>query len=455
MSKIQTINPATNQVIKTFEEDSDTTILKSIEGANKFFEKYKKTSFAQRSKLMHKASDILLDEKERFAKLMTIEMGKPIKEAIAEIEKCAWVCRYYADNAERFLMDEKIKTEAASSFISYEPLGIILAVMPWNFPFWQVFRFAAPALMAGNVCLLKHASNVPQCALAIEEVFRKAKFGNAAFKTLLIGSACVSKIIEDDRVQAVTLTGSDIAGASVGEVAGRNIKKVVLELGGSDPFIVLEDADIETAAQTAVTSRMISTGQSCIAAKRFIVMEIIANDFVKLMKQKMSSLIIGDPMDEATEVGPLARMDMVDELSRQVEESIRKGAKVVLGADITERKGAYYSPTILKNVKPGMPVYNEEVFGPVAAIITVREEEEAIRVANDTKFGLGAAIWTADIEKGERLARRINAGCVFVNSIVKSDPRLPFGGIKKSGYGRELSYHGIREFVNIKTVWVN
>ncbi len=452
--KIASTNPATGKVIMQFSEYSDKDVMKYIDISQQAFETYKDVNFSDRSKLMKKASEILLRKKKHYAKIITLEMGKPISESIAEIEKCAWVCEYYADNTESLLKDEEIESDASRSFISFEPLGIILAVMPWNFPFWQVFRFAAPALMAGNVCLLKHASNVPQCALAIEEIFNKAQFPEGAFKTLLIGSNKVKKIIGDTRVQGVTLTGSDIAGSKVAELAGKNIKKTVLELGGSDPFIILSDAVIKDAAAAGIKSKMINAGQSCIAAKRFIVVKSVADDFMKLIIYYMKSLKVGDPMDSNTDIGPLARDDLAEHLLQQVRNSVKKGAEVIFGGDRPKRSGAYFNPTILYNVKKGMPAYDEEMFGPVAAIIVVENEEEAIQVANDSQYGLGASIWTTDIEKGTRLARKIQSGGVFVNGMVKSDPRVPFGGIKRSGYGRELSYLGIKEFLNQKTVWI-
>jgi succinate-semialdehyde dehydrogenase / glutarate-semialdehyde dehydrogenase len=426
----------------------------ALSKADSAFRKWKQVSFKERAGLMKSCASYLKDHKKDLAKLMVLEMGKPIREAIAEIEKCALACEYYAENAEVFLADKKISSDASSSYVSYEPLGCILAVMPWNFPFWQVFRFAAPSLMAGNVGILKHASNVPQCALAIEEIFIKAGFPEGVFQTLLIGSSKVEYLISNPVVKAVTLTGSEKAGSEVAALAGKYIKKSVLELGGSDPFIVLKDAELETAAATAVKSRMINTGQSCIAAKRFIVVKEIAEAFTQKMAEKMKKLKIGNPMEEATEVGTIAREDLVQSLLDQINKSVEKGAKIILGGDRPEMKGAFLNPAILTNVKPGMPAYEEEMFGPVASIIIAEDETDAIRIANDSRFGLAGAIWTKDQARGERLARLVESGSVFVNGMVKSDPRLPFGGIKSSGYGRELSIAGIHEFVNIKTIWI-
>jgi succinate-semialdehyde dehydrogenase/glutarate-semialdehyde dehydrogenase len=382
-------------------------------------------------------------------------MGKPVREGRVEAEKCAWVCEYYAENAARFLADEPVETDASASFVAFRPLGIVLAVMPWNFPFWQVFRFAAPGLMAGNAGLLKHASNVPGCALAIEEVFREAGFPEGLFRALLVGSERVEALIEHPLVRAVTLTGSATAGRAVAGAAGRNLKKTVLELGGSDPYVILEDADLEAAVETCVKSRLINSGQSCIAAKRFIVVEPVREAFERGFVERMARAIVGDPMDEGTDVGPQARADLRDDLHRQVEATIALGARCLLGGEVPDREGAWYPPTVLTDVKPASPGYEEELFGPVASIIPVADEAEAIQVANDTSFGLGAAVFTRNVERGRRIAaEELEAGACFVNGLVKSDPRLPFGGIKESGYGRELSAFGIREFVNVKSVWV-
>jgi succinate-semialdehyde dehydrogenase/glutarate-semialdehyde dehydrogenase len=404
---------------------------------------------------MRRAAGILRERAGAYARLMAEEMGKPVREGRVEAEKCAWVCEYYAENAARFLADEPVETDASASFVAFRPLGIVLAVMPWNFPFWQVFRFAAPGLMAGNAGLLKHASNVPGCALAIEEVFREAGFPKGLFRALLVGSERVEELIEHPLVRAVTLTGSGPAGRAVAGAAGRNLKKTVLELGGSDPYVILADADLEAAVETCVKSRLINSGQSCIAAKRFVVVEPVREAFERGFVERMARAIIGDPMDEATDVGPQARTDLRDDLQRQVEETIALGARLLLGGQVPDREGAWYPPTVLTDVKPGSPGYEEELFGPVASIIPVADEAEAIQVANDTSFGLGAAVFTRNVERGRRIAaEELEAGACFVNGLVKSDPRLPFGGIKESGYGRELSAFGIREFVNVKSVWV-
>ncbi len=452
---IVAMNPATNENIREYEEPTVEEVRDIIARADQAFTRWRKTPFSERAVLMHEAANILRDRAGEFARLMTLEMGKPIKDGRAEAQKCAWVCDYYAENAEQFLQRELVETDARKSFVTFQPLGVVLAVMPWNFPFWQVFRFAAPNLMAGNVGILKHASNVPGCAMAIEEIFREAGFPNDAFRTLLVGSSQVEAIIENPLVRAVTLTGSTPAGRAVAQKAGEMLKKTVLELGGSDPYVVLDDADLEAAVDTCVASRLINSGQSCIAAKRFIVTEKNRSEFERLYVQRMRAAKMGDPLQEDTEVGPQARHDLRDDLHEQVRESIRKGATLLLGGEIPDNTGAYYPPTVLTNVRQGMPAYHEELFGPVAAIIPVADETEAIRVANDSVFGLGAAIFTNDIKRGERIAaEELQAGCCFVNSFVKSDPRLPFGGIKESGYGRELAVYGIKEFVNIKTVYI-
>lgn len=452
---LTSINPANYKKIKSYAEMPDEEISKVISQTDEAFKSWKETSFAHRSKLMHNAASILRNNSEEYSLLMTTEMGKPIVQSRAEVEKCAWVCDYYADNAEKFLTDEFIKTEASKSFVSYQPLGVILAVMPWNFPFWQVFRFAAPNLMAGNAGLLKHASNVSGCALAIEDVFRKAGFPENLFRTILVSSKNASQVISNKKVQAVTLTGSVPAGKAVASLAGSLIKKTVLELGGSDPYIILEDADLEKAAMSCVTSRLINAGQSCIAAKRFIIVESVYDQFEKLYLDFMSKKKMGDPLDEINDLGPQASLQLRDELHDQVVRSIEQGAELILGGKIPELNGAYYPPTILKNVKPGMAAFDEELFGPVAALINAKDEDDAIELANKGVFGLGAAVFTNDIKRGERIAKeKLNAGCCFVNDFVKSDPRLPFGGIKESGYGRELSTFGIKEFVNIKTVYL-
>ncbi len=448
------INPATGEYLKEHPDHSAEEVISIIDQTHETWLSWKNTGFAQRSKLMHQAARILRENKAEYALLMTNEMGKVISGAWAEIEKCAWVCDFYADNAQAFLADELVETNASKSFITYEPMGIVLAVMPWNFPFWQVFRFAAPALMAGNAGVLKHASNVPGCALAIEDVFRKAGFPDHLFRTLMIPAQAVEPVIANQHVRAVTLTGSEAAGMQVASLAGRELKKTVLELGGSDPYIVLDDANIDICVETAAEARMINTGQSCIAAKRFIVVESRAAEFVEKLARIMSNMIIGDPLLEETQVGPMARLDLRDELHTQVRSTLAAGGRLVVGGNPMQGPGAYYESTVVADVQPGMSLYHEETFGPVAAIIPVRDTEAAVRVANDSDFGLGGSIWTQNVELGESLARRIESGAVFVNGMTISDPRLPFGGIKRSGYGRELSYFGIREFVNIKSIWI-
>ncbi|AFZ02726.1 NAD-dependent succinate-semialdehyde dehydrogenase [Calothrix sp. PCC 6303] len=457
---IATINPATGELVQQFEPLSDAEVTAKLDLAEEAFADYRLTSFELKSNFLNAAADILEQEKADFAKLMTLEMGKTYKSAIAEVEKCAIVCRYYAESAPGFLADSYVETDATKSYIKYQPLGIILAVMPWNFPFWQVFRFAAPALMAGNVGLLKHASNVPQCALAIEDIFHRAGFPQGVFQTLLVGAAKVKDLINDHRVMAATLTGSEPAGMSLASAAGNQIKKVVLELGGSDPFIVLASADLEVAATTAVASRMLNNGQSCIAAKRFIVEDAIASQFEQLLLEKFQNLKVGDPMLPDTDIGPLATANILQEIDQQVQNAVNKGAKVLIGGstatceDASLAKGNFYSPTIISNISPDNPVAKEEFFGPVAMLFPVPDIDAAIKLANDTPFGLAASAWTTDSHQQQRLINEIEAGAVFINTMVKSDPRLPFGGIKRSGYGRELSIQGIHEFVNIKTVWV-
>ncbi|MCF7805221.1 MAG: NAD-dependent succinate-semialdehyde dehydrogenase [Candidatus Marinimicrobia bacterium] len=451
---LRSVNPATENMISSYDEHSNAEIETTLKSATNAFEQWRELSFRGRAELMGRAAETLRTRNDEWAQLMTQEMGKPITEARAEVEKCAWVCDYYAGEAEKFLQTETVQTDAKKSMVRYEPLGPVLAVMPWNFPFWQVFRFAAPGLMAGNVGLLKHASNVPGCANAIEEIFRDAGFPDGVFQSLLIGSEKVGQIIRDDRVMAVTLTGSGIAGRNVAEIAGNSLKKTVLELGGSDPFLVLGDADIEKAVQVGVNARCINSGQSCIAAKRFIVVQERLGEFMQRYVEEMRTLKVGDPMNEETQIGPLAREDLRADLHDQVKQSMLDGADLLLGGDPVDGKGYFYQPTVLANVQKGMAVYEEETFGPVAAIIPAESEQDAIDIANDTKYGLGASLWTQDLDKAEALSRDIEAGCVFINEMVKSDPRLPFGGIKKSGYGRELSYHGIREFVNTKTIWI-
>jgi succinate-semialdehyde dehydrogenase / glutarate-semialdehyde dehydrogenase len=451
----QTINPASGAVVASYEETSPEAVQAIIASAHQAYLEWRSKSFSQRAALMRRAADVLRGNAREYARLMAEEMGKPVRDGIAEIQKCAGGCDFYAENAERFLAPEPVATEARKSYVAFNPLGVVLAVMPWNFPFWQVFRFASPGLMAGNAGVLKHASNVPGCALAIEQVFRKAGFPEHLFRTLLIGSKEVTAVIEHPLVRAVTLTGSGPAGRAVAGKAGAMLKKTVLELGGSDPYLVLEDADLEQAAALCTKGRLINTGQSCIAAKRFIVVDKVRSRFEELFVQRMSAAKFGDPLSEQTELGPLARHDLRDALHDQVQRSVAVGARCLLGGKIPDGPGAYYPPTVLTDVKKGMPAYQEELFGPVAAVIPVKDEEGAIAVANDSVFGLGGAVLTGDRERGERIAReRIESGCVFVNEAVRSDARLPFGGVKESGYGRELSNYGIKEFVNIKSVYV-
>jgi len=452
---IRAVNPTTGEIINAYKEMAPAQVARAIAQAHDAFLSWRHTSMAERAQRMHQAAKLLRDQATDHALLMAQEMGKPVKDGRAEVEKCAWVCDFYAEQAAQFLMPEVVETEASRSFVTFQPLGVVLAVMPWNFPFWQVFRFAAPALMAGNAGVLKHASNVPGCALAIAEVFRQTGFPEHLFETLLIGSAQVDAVIEHPLVKAVTLTGSTPAGQAVASKAGAMVKKTVLELGGSDPYIILADADIETSVRTCAASRLINSGQSCIAAKRFIVVESIREQVEARFVTEMQTARTGDPLEEDTTMGPLARHDLRDDLHQQVQASIAKGAHCLLGGTIPEGPGAFYPPTVLTHVRKGMPAYDEELFGPVAAIIAVPDEAEAIRVANDSIFGLGAAVFTQDKAKGERLAaQELEAGCCFVNTFVRSDPRLPFGGVKASGYGRELSHYGIKEFVNIKTVYV-
>lgn len=452
---MESINPATGKKIKSYPEFSSVKIQNIMNQAQAAFQLWRRQSFKKRGQKMKKAGQILRKNKEQYARLMAEEMGKPLVQGRSEVEKCAWVCDFYAQEAERYLSVELIKTDASKSFVAYEPLGIILAVMPWNFPFWQVFRCAAPTLMAGNAILLKHASNVCGCALAIEEVFKEAEFPDGLFRSLLIPGKKVGSLIEHPLIQAVTLTGSTQAGKSIAAQAGALVKKTVLELGGNDPYIILADADLEKTIETCVASRMINGGQSCVAAKRFIVVESILKKFTEEFVEKMRAHFMGPPMSPVTTLGPMARHDLRDQLHAQVQESIKQGARLLLGGNIPENPGAYYPPTVLTNVRRGMPAYEEELFGPVAVILKAKSEQEAITIANDTTFGLGAAVFTRDVKRGERIAaRELQAGCCFVNDFVKSDPRLPFGGIKQSGYGRELSSFGIREFVNVKTVYV-
>ena len=451
---IASINPTTGETLREFSALSAKQIEQKLQLAAGTFQTHRRTTFAERSRMMSRAAEILENEKQELGKLMTTEMGKPLKAAIGEAEKCAWVCRYYAENAERHLADEVVETNAKKSFVRFQPVGPVLAVMPWNFPFWQVFRFAAPALMAGNVGLLKHASNVPQCALAIEEIFRRAGFPEGVFQTLLVGSDAVEGILNDPRVVAATLTGSEPAGRSVASIAGKQIKKTVLELGGSDTFIVMPSANLQTAVTTAVKARTINNGQSCIAAKRFILAADIYDEFERRYVGEMQSLRVGDPMDESTEIGPLATPQIVNDLEEQVKKAVAAGARVLTGGKRPDRPGNFYEPTVLVDVDPRSPVSCEEIFGPVAMLFRVANIDEAISIANATQFGLGSAAWTNDAGEQAKFIEEIEAGCVFINGMVASDPRLPFGGVKNSGYGRELAEFGIREFVNIKTVWI-
>ncbi|WP_295771835.1 NAD-dependent succinate-semialdehyde dehydrogenase [uncultured Mucilaginibacter sp.] len=452
---IQSVNPANGQVIKVYEAHTDEQVAYKIKQTYDAWLRWRKSDSSLRSNLLLKLAAVLNKRKSELAELMAVEMGKPVKQGASEIDKCAAVCEYYADNAAKFLQEQIIETEAQKSYVTFNPIGVVLAVMPWNFPFWQVFRFLAPALAAGNCGVLKHASNVPGCALVIEDMVREAGFPDNVFQTLLAGNTQVDAIIENEYIKAVTLTGSTNAGIKVAQKAGSLLKKSVLELGGSDAYIILKDADLELAATTCTDSRLINSGQSCIAAKRFIVVEAIADKFTALMLEKMESKRVGDPLEQETEVGPQARVDLRNELHEQVQKSVAAGAKCILGGTIPEGENAFYPPTILTNVKKGMPAHDEELFGPVAAIIVAKDDVEAIEIANDSVFGLGGAIFTQDIKRGEHLAANdLEAGSCFVNSLVKSDPRLPFGGIKQSGYGRELGMFGIHEFVNIKTVYI-
>ena len=454
MSTIESVNPATEAVLARFDTHAARDVETALAQADAAFRQWREVPIADRAVPLRSLARILRERRERYGRSITLEMGKPITEALAEIEKCALTCDFYAEHAEGFLRPEPIGTNARESFVAFEPLGVILAVMPWNYPFWQVVRFLAPAFMAGNAALLKHASNVPQCALAIEEAVRDAGFPAGLLRTLLVPGGAIEPVIADDRVRAVTLTGSTETGSRIAELAGRAVKKAVLELGGSDPFIVLRDADVAAAAQTAVRARYQNAGQSCIAAKRFLVEAPVAADFERRFADGVRALRVGDPLDPATQVGPLARADLRDALEQQVADSVRMGARVVVGGARRPGKGWFYEPTVLADVTLDMPVLTEETFGPVAALLSVRDADEAVRVANSSPYGLGAALWTRNDATAKALARRIESGSVFVNGMVASDPRLPFGGVKKSGYGRELSGFGIREFVNIQTVWM-
>jgi len=451
---IATTNPATGQVLKTFEAHTDAQIDEKLQRAADAFSRYRKSSFSERAKAMAKAGDILEAEKEQFAKVMTTEMGKTLRSAVDEAAKCAWVCHYYAEHAEKFLADEVVETGAKKSYVRYQPLGAVLAVMPWNFPFWQVIRAAAPALMAGNVMLLKHASNVPQCALLIEDIYRRAGFPEGVFQTLLIGSAKVDPILNDPRVFAATLTGSEGAGIQVGMGAAKRVKKVVLELGGSDPFIVMPSANMDEAVANAVKARILNNGQSCINAKRFILAEPIAEEFQKRFVKTMQDLKVGDPFDNKTDLGPLSTADGLKDIEQQVEESVRSGVRILTGGKKIDGPGFFFAPTVMTDIPKDSVAYREEFFGPVANVFRAKNIDDAIRIANDTRFGLGASVWTNDDRERDQLINDIESGMVFVNKMVSSDPRLPFGGVKWSGYGRELGVHGIREFTDIKTVWI-
>jgi len=454
VGQISAVNPATEEVIASFDAFGRDEVEMALAETHDAFLEWRDRPIAERAVPMRALARLLRERSERYARLATLEMGKPIVEAKAEIEKCAFGADHFAQNAARYLADEEIRANARRSIVAFQPLGVVLAVMPWNFPFWQVIRFAAPALMAGNAAVLKHASNVPQCALAIEEAFRDAGFPQGLLRTVLVSGSAIEPIIADERIRAVTLTGSSDTGSRIAELAGRALKKTVLELGGSDPFIVLGDADLQLAATTAVRARNQNNGQSCIAAKRFIVVDSVAEEFERRFAKGVEDLVVGDPMDTKTQVGPLARRDLLDALERQVDESVRAGARVLTGGERLTGKGYFFTPTVLVNVTRDMAAFREETFGPAAAVIRVRDGDEGVRVANDSAYGLGASIWTGDTALGERLARRIESGSVFVNGMVASDPRLPFGGIKRSGYGRELSAFGAREFTNIQTIWI-
>ncbi|WP_049985671.1 NAD-dependent succinate-semialdehyde dehydrogenase [Halobellus rufus] len=452
---LETVNPATGELLKEYDEDTTSDVEKKLETANEAFQEWRKLDIGERQVVVKQAGEILRENVDDYARLITEEMGKPITEAIAEVNKCVWVCDYYAEQGAEHLQSERIGTEPeAKTYVTHEPLGPVLAVMPWNYPYWQVFRFAAPALVAGNVGVFKHASNVPGCALEIEAIFREAGAPEGVFTSLLVGSDRVQDLIEDDRIRAVTLTGSEGAGRAVGETAGRSLKKSVLELGGSDPFIVLDDADIDKVAEKATEARSQNSGQSCIAAKRFLVHEDVYEEFIDAFVQETESLDVGAPLQPETDVGPQARAGLLEELHEQVEASIEAGADVVIGGEPLPREGNFYPPTILTDVPADCPAAYEELFGPVSAVFEVSDEAEAIASANDSRFGLSATVWTEDRERGERIANELEAGMTFVNAVAKSDPRLPFGGIKDSGYGRELAADGIKEFVNRKTVWI-
>jgi succinate-semialdehyde dehydrogenase / glutarate-semialdehyde dehydrogenase len=452
---LRSVNPTDGSLIREYSELAPDEVDSALAAAARAFESWRRTTFAERGTVLRRAGALLRERQEELARLMALEMGKPVAQGRAEGDKCAWVCEHYAEHAEHLLAREEVPTDASRSYVAFEPLGPVLAVMPWNFPLWQVFRFAAPALMAGNVGLLKHASNVSGCALAIEEILHTAGVPRDAFRTLLVGSSRVAALVEAPEVAAVTLTGSTPAGRAVAAKAGACLKKTVLELGGSDPYVILEDADLETAAEICAAARLVNGGQSCIAAKRFVVVQPVLPRFQELLVERVRARRVGNPLEEGVDVGPQARRDLREELHRQVEASVARGARVLLGCTVPEGRGAFYPPSVLTGVLPGMPAFDEELFGPVAAVVAARDERDAIRLANQTAFGLGAAVFTRDLQRGERIARHeLQAGSCFVNAFVKSDPRLPFGGIRESGYGRELGALGIREFVNAKTVYV-
>jgi succinate-semialdehyde dehydrogenase / glutarate-semialdehyde dehydrogenase len=451
---IASVNPATGEVLATFEALTANDVEQRLRKAADAFELNRNRSFRERAERMNRAAEILERRADELARTITLEMGKPLAAAVAEVRKCAMVCRHYAEHAEQYLAPEHIPTEARESYVRFDPLGVVLAVMPWNFPFWQVFRFAAPALMAGNVGLLKHASNVPQCALAIEDILREAGFDRGEFQTLLIGSEQVAALLDDERVKAATLTGSEPAGASVASNAAKRIKKSVLELGGSDPFVVMPSADLDAAVKTGIKARIVNNGQSCIAAKRFIVHESVADEFERRFVAAMEALTVGDPMEEGTDVGPLATPQIVDDIEKQVEASVNAGATLLTGGKRLRDRGNFYAPTVLRDIPESAPAYAEETFGPVASMFRIKDADEAVRLANATIFGLGASVWTKDPGEAERFIAGIESGQVFVNAMVASDPRIPFGGTKHSGFGRELGVYGIREFTNIKTVWI-
>lgn len=453
--KIECINPSTEEVLKAYSQTDYAKVLPRIKLANQQFKKWSSLEMSDRLRYIRNMANILREQSDKLATIASLEMGKPLKEAKAEVEKCAWLCDYFAQNSEEFLKDDIIQTDAKKSYATFQPLGVILGIMPWNFPYWQVFRFVIPAMCAGNVCLVKHASNVPQCLSAIDSLFTSAGLPLGTFTPLLIDSKTTEKIISSELVQAVSLTGSLQAGKEIGEIAGRNIKKIVLELGGSDPFIVLDNVDIQLVSSNAVKSRLINSGQSCIAAKRFIVVNKHIKEFQRILVNQVNSMYVGDALDKKTDVGPLAKKSILDNLDKQVKDAVKKGASLLCGGYHPNKKGYYYMPTVLANVTSKMRVYKEEVFGPVFAIIPVKDEAQAIEVANDSLYGLGASIWCKNIKKAESIAAKLEVGSVFINDIVHSDARLPFGGIKQSGYGRELGSYGIKEFVNIKTISIN